>query len=134
MHLHTINRFMRTQAVAVVATMADFAVSWLLLWLFPSGDEATAVAVASGAVTGAVVACALNHIWSFRGNGNAPFAVAMRYALVWVGSVLINTFGTVLLSHHLSPVILAKAVVAVVVGCMWNYPLMSAFVYRSRSK
>lgn len=123
----------QAQAVAVMATAADFAMSWLLLAALPASDACTACAVAAGAATGAAVSCAANHLWTFQGNGNHPLTVLRRYAVVWIAGLAINTGGTVVLARHLPHAILAKAIVAAIVALLWNYPLFSHYVYRKAS-
>ena len=60
--------------------------------------------------------------------------VALKYLLVWTGSIWLNTGGTYLLTELSgSYFIFPKTVVAVAIALLWNYPLQRMFVYRDNS-
>ena len=50
---------------------------------------------------------------------------------MWCGSIGLNTLGTYALTElSQRHFIIAKAVVAVIVGVLWNYQLQRRFVYK----
>ena len=111
-----------------VATALDFGLTALLA----SGLGVWYVAATTiGAVAGGVFNCAVNYRWVFHRPGLDPRTVAVRYALVWMGSILLNTGGTCLLTEwgHL-PYIISKAITAILIACCWNFLLQRHYVYR----
>lgn len=126
--VHEIWTFCKAEASAVIATMVDFAVSYVLatwcgLWYV--------WATGCGAVTGGVSNCAVNYRWVFDDtNALQKRKVAWRYMQVWTGSIVLNTLGTYALTELSGQhFILAKAVVAVVVAVVWNYQLQRRYVF-----
>ena len=121
--------FCKAQLSSQVASIADFLFSLLLerlgMWYV--------YAAFAGAVCGGVVNCSVNYRWVFRSKGQKKKYVAVKYLLVWVGSILLNTAGTYALTE-LSGVyfIFAKVVVAVIVGIAWNFQMQRLFVFRNR--
>jgi len=120
--------FCKAQVSAQVATVCDFAMTLLLaevvgLWYVAS--------TFIGALTGGVVNCAVNYRWVFHAQSLDKRFVALKYLMVWAGSIALNTGGTYLLTE-VSGVyfIVAKVVVAILVGVLWNYQLQRFFVYR----
>ena len=96
-------------------------------------------------MTGGAVNCTLNYRWTFRA-GSCPVAnVAVKYALVWIGSLLLNTYGTELLNNMFqSSTVLdswgvarnlrftvARLSVSLLASVFWNLLLQKVFVYRN---
>lgn len=134
--------FLRAQLSAQLATILDFAVTILLFYLC-SFDYVAATFV--GALAGAVLNCVVNYEWTFRANGLDKCRTALKYGVVWGGSIVLNTWGTYffteciqhsyrlqslsrLLGEH--SFLVSKLLTAVLVGCCWNYFLQRSFVYR----
>lgn len=136
--------FLKAQLSAQIASIVDFLTTILLaklLGLFYL--HATFI----GSVTGGVVNCSVNYKWVFGSQECKKLHVALKYIVVWGGSILLNTWGTFLLTewltaqpriinwlgHYVDNVfIAAKMVVALLVGFFWNYYLQREFVYRNR--
>lgn len=102
-------------------------------------------AAAAGAISGGVVNCALNYKWTFRAS-NCPVAnVMVKYAMVWIGSLLLNTYGTEWLNAAFTDNYLldtwgvatnlrftvARLTVSLLVSLFWNLLLQKVFVYRN---
>ena len=80
--------FCKAEASAVVASAADFAVTLILaelrgLWYV--------CATFIGAVTGGVVNCMVNYRWVFSAQRLGKMRLALRYIVVWAGSIGLNT-------------------------------------------
>ena len=71
--------------------------------------------------------------------------VAIRYLMVWGGSISLNTYGTYLMTELLKKIpllmkvpdfffdnifLISKIVVSLIVGFAWNYVMHRFFVYR----
>lgn len=125
---HELWIFCKAQLTAQIATLADFVLSYLL------AEVAGLYYVAAtflGAVTGGVVNCYMNYRWVFDTADQRRRSMASKYLMVWCGSIILNTVGTFALTE-LSRLhfIYAKAMVAAVVGLLWNYQLQRRFVYK----
>jgi putative flippase GtrA len=126
---HQIWTFCKAQISAQAATIVDFAVSLFMaevagIWYLYS--------TFIGALSGGVFNCVVNYRWVFGSDGQHKRYVALKYLIVWTGSIVLNTAGTYLLTELTgSYFIWSKAVVSVVVAFLWNYQLQRFFVYRN---
>lgn len=133
--------FLRAQLSAQMATVADFLVTILLVKLF---DVYYVYATLAGAVYGGVVNCIINYKWTFKSKGKKT-NVAVKFILVWIGSVWLNTWGTYMMTESLGKImwvrdtfsqyfgdffIIPKIVAAILVAVFWNYNMQRVFVYR----
>lgn len=128
---HELWTFSKAQLSAQLATLIDFAITIIFAELIGLWYVA---ATLLGAISGGVANCLINYQWVFDNTCLLnKKSVALRYSLVWCGSILFNTLGTYLLTElsgrHF---ILAKVVVAVIIGVFWNYRLQRFFVYNSK--
>ena len=120
--------FCKAQLSAQVATLVDFIVSFLLAAV---GGLWYVTASFLGALSGGMVNCAVNYRWVFRTPMLKKRYVVLKYLVVWMGSILLNTAGTHWLTEWTGQYfIFPKMVVAVAIALLWNYPLQRAFVYR----
>lgn len=130
-----IAQFLKAQLSSVLATAADFAVTALLFRLCGLHHTWSTLI---GSVTGGVVNCVINYEWTFRTGSRSKSGVALRYIVVWVGSIVLNTCLTTVSVEALRRVIdlktlmSAKAVMAVLVALLWNFPMQKYFVFRHR--
>ncbi len=122
------------------ASWIDLGSSCLLVHLKVSPWLATPV----GGVLGGIVNCCLNYKYTFHAHDVSPRAVAVKYALVWVGSLTLNTVGTSLLTMMLDHTNIlanlgftdlgnfaaARLFVSLMVSWFWNFLLQRNFVYR----
>jgi putative flippase GtrA len=123
-----IKTFSKAQASAVFATLVDFGT--LMIWVevlsgfYPIG-------VALGATLGALSNFFLNRHWSFQTAAHPMKSQMMRYFIVFLGSVVLNTGGVwaVTEGFHLH-YFASKIAVALAVGFLYNYPLQRYFVFK----
>jgi putative flippase GtrA len=124
----TLRTFARHQMGAVVATGVDFGVMIACVeWLGVSAVAGTA----AGATLGAVTNFTLGRVWIFRHHSGRAAHQAVRYALVSAASAAWNSLGEHVV-HDLVHVqyVVARALVAFVVGLIWNFPMHRYFVFR----
>ncbi len=122
---HTLGRH---QLGAAIAGAADFgAMIFCVEILRRSPVTGTVV----GATVGAVTNFSLGRAWIFRAASAHPVGQAVRYAAVSVASAAWNALGEHLL-HDVARVqyVLARAVVAIAVSLLWNFPVQRRFVFR----
>ena len=121
--------FTKAQCSASVATVADFALTIVLakfchMWY--------ADATLLGAIFGGIVNCSINYRWVFHALDMKKKYVALRYLLVWIGSIALNTYGTYALTEASGMnFVLSKAIVAVAVAVIWNYQMQRVFVFHA---
>ena len=135
--------FMRAQFSSQIASLSDFLVTILLAKLF---NLYYVYATFTGSVCGGIVNCIVNYKWTFKSKECKKVYVLIKYFLVWIGSIFLNTWGTYfvteslgkspwvreLLSHYVDDLFLfSKIVVSLLVGFLWNYNMQRIFVYRN---
>lgn len=126
-HESSVHLFGRHQLVSLMATAIDFSVmvaAVSLLHLSP------VTGTMIGATCGAITSFSLGRQWAFAAHHGHPGRQALRYALVSVGSLGWNTLGEWLLAivaglHF----VLARAIVSLVIGWVWNFPMHRHFVF-----
>lgn len=127
--------FLKAQFTSVTATVIDF---MLTAVLFQFAGVNHVLSTFTGSVAGGVVNCVLNYRWTFQGDRPSKKWVALKYSMVWIGSILLNTYGTAigvkLFSDagrvELSTVMSVKVVVAILVAVFWNFAMQKYFVYK----
>jgi putative flippase GtrA len=120
--------YVRSQFAAALATAVDFTVMVALV-------EGAALhyvwATAWGALSGGVTAFSINRHWSFIAGHDAVAAQALRYALVWIGSLCLNCLFVYSLTDYAGLAYThSKTVTAVAVGALFNFPMHRYFVFR----
>lgn len=132
---------LKATATSQVSAWTDFIVSLILFEFTPLGPL---YSKAIGATTGGIVNCFLNYKWTFRGNEVSKRMVAIKYALVWVGSLLLNSYGTEFVHYLLSNwqwlssigfkeagcFMTAQLLVSFIVSVFWNILLQRYFVFQ----
>ena len=135
--------FIRSAGVAQAASWIDLGTAFVL---FAFAHFAPWASTAIGAFVGGVINCILNYRFTFHANSCPWKAVIVKYALVWVGSLLLNSFGTEFLYYGLMHwtwletigfkpdgyFAAARLAVSGVVSLGWNFVLQRNFVYHNR--
>lgn len=137
--------FIRAQFSSQAASLTDFAITIVLAKFF---GMYYVYATFFGSVCGGIINCIVNYRWTFKAQGSKKRYIAIKYLLVWMGSIFLNTWGTYLLTESIgkSPWIqsilkqyiddlflFSKAIVSILVGFFWNYNMQRIFVYRNRN-
>lgn len=136
--------FLRAQFSSQLASLTDFSVTIILANVF---NVYYVYSTFTGSVCGGIVNCIINYRWTFKSKDCKKRYVAIKYLMVWTGSILLNTTGTYfvteLLGHitwlkeFLGPLfenifIISKILVSLLVGFLWNYNMQRLFVYKNR--
>ena len=132
--------FLRSAVSSQTASWADlFTAFALFAWVGLTPWLSTAI----GALLGGVINCIINYRFTFHAKDCPWKAVAVKYAMVWVGSLLLNSFGTQALYHLLNNwpwletigfrpdgyFAAARLIVSLLVSWFWNFVLQRYFVY-----
>jgi putative flippase GtrA len=124
---HTVHLFGRHQLVSIVATAVDFSLMIAAVRLL---RVTPVVGTVIGASVGAVTSFALGRHWTFGATHDAPHHQAFRYVLVSAVSLGWNALGEWLLALELGmQYVAARAITALVVGWLWNFPMHRHFVF-----
>lgn len=133
--------FLRSGVSSQISGWTDMLVSFALYaWV----NLAPWLASTLGAVAGGIVNCIINYKFTFHAEGCSKRAIIVKYAMVWLGSVTLNAWGTEalywLLQHWpwLEEIgfkpdgyfAAARIVVSLAVSWFWNFVLQRYFVYR----
>lgn len=133
--------FIRSSMSSQVCAWLDFIVSFVMFaWVGFKPIYSTAI----GALTGGVANCIVNYKFTYRAMDVPWKAVIVKFTLIWLGSMLLNSFGTeglywVLSSWHFLERLgfrpdgyftLARLVVSAIVSIGWNFQMQRCFVYR----
>lgn len=133
--------FIRSAGVAQAASWLDLGTAFVL---FAFAHFAPWLSTAIGAFVGGVINGILNYRFTF--HNHCPWkAVMVKYAIVWVGSLLLNSFGTELLYYVLlhwpwletigfkpdGYFAAARLAVSGIVSLGWNFLLQRNFVYNT---
>lgn len=120
--------FFRAQVTALVATATDFTIliffkEILGMWYM--------LAVVIGTLAGGFVGFMLGRYWAFISTEVKSIIQAKKYLVVTAGSFLLNVFGVYLMVEGLHfQYIIAKVIVAVIVGIGFNFFLQRYFVFK----
>lgn len=136
--------FLRSSVSSQIASWIDLGVGFVffaLIHLYPW------LATAIGAVCGGIVNCAINYRFTFHASDVPVKAVAVKYAMIWFGSLVLNVYGTQILFEVLSRLdflenmgfkpngyyAAARLSVSLIVSIFWNFLMQKNFVYRPTS-
>jgi putative flippase GtrA len=137
--------FLRAQLSSQLASLTDFLVTIILAKFF---HFFYVYATFTGSVCGGIINCIVNYQWTFKALSVKKRYVVIKYILVWVGSIFLNTAGTYLVTELLRKItwltsslghlfddvfIVSKIIVSLAVGFGWNYNMQRIFVYRNKN-
>ena len=91
--------FIRAQFSSQVASATDFLVTILLVKLF---GVYYVYATFTGSVCGGIVNCIINYKWTFKSKECKKRHVIVKYLLVWIGSILLHTWGIYFMTETIS--------------------------------
>jgi len=120
--------FVKAQLSSVFATAFDFIVTHALtgllgLWYLLSSPI--------GTILGGLLNFLLGRYWVFQNKKSDKVKQAMRYILIWCGSLLLNTCGIYLLTEkfHLH-YLMSKLLISITVSIFFNYYFQKTFVFK----
>jgi len=135
--------FLRAQISSQLASITDFLVTIVLANFF---NLFYVYATFIGSVCGGMTNCVVNYRWTFKAMDVKKRYVAIRYLVVWGGSIFLNTSGIYLMTELLKRIpllmkvpdffydnifIISKIVVSLLVGFVWNYNMHRLFVFKN---
>ena len=135
--------FLRSSVSSQVCGWIDTITSFLVFSLL---DLSAWLSTAIGAFVGGVFNCIINYKFTFHAYGVELRAALAKFAFVWTGSLLLNSFGTQIVYHWVvgwdwlhatvgitddMTFLAARLFVALMVSLCWNFLLQRNFVFRA---
>ena len=136
--------FLRSAVSSQAGGLVDMGMSFVVFaWIWESAFWSTVV----GAICGGVVNCLLCYKFTFHAHGIDLKAMVVKYVMVWIGSMLLNSYGTDFIYYMISDwdwleqlgfrpdgyFASARLFVSIAVSWFWNFPLQKFFVYAPTS-
>lgn len=130
---HEIWTFCKAEASASAASIVDFG---LAIGLSQTGLLSYAYANIIGVVSGGLTNFTLNSRYVFSHTGRGVRSLAMRYFMVWTGSMLLNGGVTNAVTWLIGAkwFVIVKCCVALCVAFCFNYPLQRGFVFSHKKE
>lgn len=135
--------FLRSAVSSQASGWVDFIVGFVMFyWIF--NQHLSWLATGIGVVAGGIVNCIICYKFTFRAENCSWKAVVVKYSLVWIGNLILNSGGTELLYILLKKwnvleemgfktagyYSTARIVMSLLVSWFWNFILQRNFVYR----
>ena len=135
--------FLRSAVSSQASGWVDFITGFVMFyWVF--NQHFSWLATGIGVVAGGIVNCIICYKFTFHAE-NCPWkAVVVKYAMVWIGNLILNSGGTELLYILLKKMEFleemgfktagyystARVVMSLLVSWFWNFVLQRNFVYK----
>lgn len=123
-------KFLKAQFASLSGTIIDFSTTIVSVEVFGLWYVTANIA---GNILGGLTNFMLGRIWVFQARGEKVYLQAVRYIIVWVGNIILNTSGVFILTHYMNiSYIYSKVIISLFVGIGWNYLLQKYFVFKNR--
>ncbi|WP_205499670.1 GtrA family protein [Rufibacter psychrotolerans] len=120
--------FIKAQTASLGATVVDFLVTVLAVEIFKSWYVSASF---MGTVCGGIFHFSLGRSWVFHSQDPKVGTQAMRYFVIWNGSLFLNAAGVYLITHYAGiSYIISKVISSLLVGIGYNYLMQKKFVFR----
>ena len=121
--------FLKANISSSIASFFDYIITIFLVSFFRID---VVIASTTGTVCGGILNFFIGRNWVFESKKRKVHQQAMRYGIVWIGNLILNTTGMyimtkLLLVHY----VLAKLVVSLMVGFCYNYVLQKKYVFKN---
>jgi len=120
--------FVKAQFASLVASVIDFLTTIFLASILKISHLPSSM---TGMVVGGICHFTISRKWVFFATDKERIFQIVKYVMVWVGNFALNAAGLYVLLHYSAVnYIVAKALVAIVVGTFYNYALQKRFVFK----
>ncbi|MBS1562810.1 MAG: GtrA family protein [Bacteroidetes bacterium] len=121
--------FLKANVASLIASACDYGMT--VLAVQGLGMQVVAGGV-TGTVTGGIINFWINRQWVFSASDTRAHKQAIRYAIIWVGNLLLNAMGMYLLTKEAGMFYVgAKLLSSILVAVGYNYPLQKRYVFKS---
>lgn len=120
--------FLKAQAASLVASAVDFLVTIIAVEFFGCWYLAATII---GTVSGGVTHFTLGRTWVFNAIEKEIPTQAIKYFMVWNGSLALNASGVYILTQYAETnYVVSKAATSLFVGFFYNYIIQKRYVFR----
>ncbi len=124
-----IKTFFKFNIIAALATSVDFSLFTILYKVF---DVWYLASTFISTIMGGVVAFIMNRNWVFQKKDGKLSILAIKYLMVWVGSIFLNTLGLYLLVENTNlNKLISKILISIAVGIFYNFIMSNYFVFKT---
>lgn len=124
-------KFIKAQAVAILASIIDFSITY---GITSFGNQWYVLSSSIGIITGGWVAFYFGRNWVFDVSHEKKRKQILRYILIWLSSLVLNIGGTYILTEHIGLYYMASKIsVAICIGISFNYFLQKKFVFKTNT-
>jgi len=124
-----LKRFFRYNVVALLATTTDFSLFIIFTDIFQIWYVASTFV---SAIIGGIMAFFLERNWTFVSKDGKLSSQAIKYLIVWIISILLNTMGLYLIVEYINiDQVISKVIVSVIVGIGFNFLMHNFFVFNN---
>ncbi len=120
--------FIRYNISSIIATLIDFLV---LIALTEFCKVWYLISAIVGAISGGIASFILGRNWAFNSKSGNIYRQASRYAITWIGSILLNVGGLYFFVAILEiQYIVSKVIISILVGLCFNYLMQKYFIFK----
>ncbi|MDO6388656.1 GtrA family protein [Pontibacter sp. BT731] len=120
--------FLKAQAASMVASAVDFLVTVLVVELLGVWYVTGTVI---GTISGGITHFALGRNWVFQAVHRTVPLQAVKYLVIWKGSLVLNASGVYLITQYGGlPYLYSKIVTSLLVGFFYNYIFQKRYVFK----
>lgn len=134
---------LRSMITSQISTLVDYVVSFVL---YSVAGLTAGFSAGIGGACGGITNCTVNYRFTFRMRQCSYWAIAVKFFLVWLGSMVLNAVGTQLFTNLLVNsqsvgsmmsddlcFTIARLSAGLIVSIFWNFMLQRYFVFRATS-
>lgn len=123
--------FLKAQLSAFIGGIVDYGVMLLFKEIF---GFSVAIAICISGVVGAIVNFTINRVWSFKSESTPLGSQLWKFVLVVIGSILLKSQGTPLLSDLTGlDYKITRLMVELVVSLGFNFVLQKYWVFKKEN-
>lgn len=120
--------FLKAQTASLAASAVDFLVTIIAVELCGLWYVAGTIV---GTVSGGGMHFTLGRTWVFNAADKTVPAQAIKYFMVWNGSLLLNASGVYVITHYGGiNYVYSKVVMSLLVGFFYNYIIQKRYVFK----
>lgn len=121
--------FLKANISSSIASIFDYLITIFLVSFFRID---AVIASTTGTMFGGILNFLIGRNWVFESKKRKVQQQAVRYGLVWVGNLFLNTGGMYLFTKILKVhFVIAKLFVSLLVGFCYNYTLQKKYVFKN---
>ena len=120
--------FLKANVASLIASGFDWMVTVFVVSFFHI-DEVIGSII--GTVCGGILNFLIGRNWVFQSRADKVHDQAFRYAIVWVGNLILNASGMYFFTRVINlHYLVSKVIVSLAVGFGYNYFLQKKFVFK----